>query len=617
MIFENCVRRGVFPDKWKMSNVCPVHKKDEKNLNENYRPISLLPILGKVFEKVLFDTLYEYIMQHKFLTPCQSGFIKGDSCVNQLLSIIHEIHKNLDANPSIDTIGVFLDMSKAFDKVWHKGLIMKLKSYGIQSNFLHLLENYLYNRKQRVTLNGITSSWKPVKSGVPQGSILGPILFLIFINDLPDDIICNPKLFADDVSLNAVMNEKNTSTNNIKVDLKALHAWSVKWKMVFNPDVKKPAEQVIFSNRNSTSYDTLSYSGIDLKPVASHKHLGFILDSKLDYTEHIDAKIAKANQGIGIIRRLFHYLPRKALLQIYNSHIRSHLDYCDILYHKPMYDDFNSSYYSERSRNDPTNTNYHFTNKIEKVQYNAALAITGCIRGTSREKLYSELGLTSLYDRRRCHRLHLFYKIKNNLTPSYLRQFVVESSQRLHNTRMIRQEVMSTRTLKFMYSFFPDVTKSWSNLSNLIKNAPSIEVFKKRLMEFFKVSPSLIFDVKNSDGLKYLTRLRVGLSHLHEHKFNHNFEDTPSPFCSCGTKQTENTEHFLLHCPSYLQIRRELFGKLREIVSFPTLISSSYTCILLLYGNNRYQPEVNKKILDLTISYILSSDRFSGPLISC
>ena len=155
---------------------------------------------------------------------------------NQLLSITHEIHKNLDANPSIDTIGIFLDMSKAFDKVWLKGLICKLQSYGIQSNLLSLLKNYLSDRTQRVILNGVTYSWKPIKSGVPQGSILGPLLFLIFINDLVDNLACNPKLFADDVSLNAVMHDKNIGTKNLRDDLAALHTWSTNWKMVFNPD---------------------------------------------------------------------------------------------------------------------------------------------------------------------------------------------------------------------------------------------------------------------------------------------------------------------------------------------------------------------------------------------
>ena len=148
IIFKTCIHDGTFPDKWKMSNVCPIHKKDAKNRKENYRPISLLPILSKIFEKVIFDSLYDYFIHNDLLTPCQSGFIKGDSCVNQLLAITHEIHKNLDANPSIDTVGIFLDMSKAFDKVWHNGLICKLQSYGVHSNLLLLLKKYLSNRKQ-------------------------------------------------------------------------------------------------------------------------------------------------------------------------------------------------------------------------------------------------------------------------------------------------------------------------------------------------------------------------------------------------------------------------------------------------------------------------------------
>ena len=137
-------------------------------------------------------------------------------------------------------------MSKDFDKVLHEGLIFKLRSYGIESKLLLLFENYLHNRKQRVILNGVTSTWKPVQSGVPQGSVLGPLLFLIFINDLPENIVCQPKLFADDVSLNAVMIDHDEATGNLNADLKLIYEWSIKWKMVFNPDVNKPAEEIVF-----------------------------------------------------------------------------------------------------------------------------------------------------------------------------------------------------------------------------------------------------------------------------------------------------------------------------------------------------------------------------------
>ena len=226
---------------------------------------------------------------------------------------------NLDANPSLDTKGIFLDMSKAFDKVWHEGLIYKLRTYGVQSKLLDLLKNYLNNRKQRVIINGTGSSWKPIKSGVPQGSVLGPLLFLVFINDLPDNLICNPKLFADDVSLNAVMSHYTNSTENIENDLKLIHDWSVKWKMVFNPDITKPAEEVLFTNRISTIYSPISSDDIAIKYVDDHKHLGLVLDSKLIFNKHIDEKISIANRGIGIIRRLYHYLPRKTPIQIYKS----------------------------------------------------------------------------------------------------------------------------------------------------------------------------------------------------------------------------------------------------------------------------------------------------------
>ena len=171
-----------------------------------------------------------------------------------------------------------------------------------------------------------------------------------------------------------------------------------------------------------------------------------------------------------MIRRLYTYLSRKALLQVYKSFLRPHLDYCGVIYHSSTYDGFFYRNYNserartdpvntERARTDPVNTNFHFINKIEAVQYNAALAITGSVRGSSREKLYCELGLTSLYDRRRFHGLSLLYKIVNNLTLDYLRQYIRNSVGKLREISINRDEVFSTGTLKFRYSFFPDTSK--------------------------------------------------------------------------------------------------------------------------------------------------------------
>ena len=171
--------------------------------------------------------------------------------------------------------------------------------------------------------------------------------------------------------------------------------------MFFNPDAKKPAKEIRFTNCNYTLYDTIFFAEHDIMAVSNHKHLG--LNNKLTSSKHIDDKIKKPNTGIVIIRRVYNYSPRNALLQVYKSFLRPHLDYCDVIYHKPIYDDFSKEYYSERAPTDPMKINAQFTNELEPVQYNSALAITGCVRGTSKEKLYIELGLSSLCDRRQFH----------------------------------------------------------------------------------------------------------------------------------------------------------------------------------------------------------------------
>ena len=154
-----------------------------------------------MFERVIYNSLFNYFQSNRLFTPSQSGFLPGDSCIAQILSIIHEIQTTFDENLTVDVREVFLLLSKAFDKVWHDGIIFKLEAYGAEGELLSLLKNYLENREQRVVLNGQTSERRKIMSGIPQGSVLGPLLFLIYINDLPDGINSLCKIFADDTSL--------------------------------------------------------------------------------------------------------------------------------------------------------------------------------------------------------------------------------------------------------------------------------------------------------------------------------------------------------------------------------------------------------------------------------
>ena len=201
-----------------------MHKKNDKQLVKNYRPISLLPIFGKIFEKIIFNKIYRFLLEERLLNPNQSGFRQSDSCINQLLAITHEIFEAFDCNPTLEVRSVFLDISKAFDKVWHEGLLFKLRSMGISDEFYNLLGNYLSDRFQMVILNGQTASWKPVVAGVPQGSILVPLLFLAYINDLPNGLKSNAKLFADDTSLFTIVKDKNESANTLNNDLLLRHS---------------------------------------------------------------------------------------------------------------------------------------------------------------------------------------------------------------------------------------------------------------------------------------------------------------------------------------------------------------------------------------------------------
>ena len=277
-------------------------------------------------------------------------------------SAVHDIYANFDQYPTLEMRANFLDISKAFDKVWHEGLLFKLECIGISGNLLSLLESFLSNGFQQVVLNGQCSSWSSVLARVPQGSILGPLLLLIYINDLPKSLQCTVKLFADDTSLFSTVYEPNISASQLESDMKKISHWTCKWKMNFNPDVSKQSQDVIFSRKTfKVSHPSITFNTVPVARTACQKHHGLHLNEKLNFHDHINAKTLKANEGTGIIKRFSNTLPRNSYLTIYKSFIRSHLDYCDIIYNQP--------------------NNKRFCTKIEHIQYNPTLAITCATKG--------------------------------------------------------------------------------------------------------------------------------------------------------------------------------------------------------------------------------------------
>ena len=425
-LFNYSLSQGIFPDVWKQANVSPLYKKDDPSLVCNYRPISLLSSIGKVMEKIIHKHMFNYFNDHSIITCLQSGFVPGDSTVNQLVDIYNTFCKALDNG--LEVRAVFCDISKAFDRVWHKGLIYKLKRAGINGLLLDWLSDYLTNRKQRVVIPGGRSDWQFIRAGVPQGSILGPLLFLLYINDIVTDIQSCVRLFADDTSLYIIVDNPISAAEMINTDLETIHRWAEKWLVKFNPS---KSESLLVSRKNNRNmHPPLIMNTVYINEVQHHKHLGVILSNDGTWHEHINLITSKAWQKIYVMRKLKFMLDRDSLNKIYISFVRPTLEYANIVW---------------------DNCTQYEANAIEKIQTEAARIVTGATRLVSLDMLSKETGWESLRDRRYKHKMCQFYKMTNDLTPTYLTSLVpstVEntSAYNLRDSQNIRESQLLITT---------------------------------------------------------------------------------------------------------------------------------------------------------------------------
>ena len=361
--------------------------------------------------------------------------------------------------------------------------------------------------------------------------MLGPLLFLVYINDLPNGIESTCKIFVDDTLLFSKVKDETSSDTQLNNDLNKISKSAFQGKMLFNPDPSNQAIEICFSHKpENKNYPSLIFNDTKVELATSQKHLGLILDSRLDFNEHIDYKINKCNKIIGIMKRLSLTLSRKTLLTICKSFVKPILDYADIIYDKPFHK--------------------NFKRKIEMVQYRAALVITGAIKGTSRDRLHQDFGLESLADRRWSRRLFFFHKITQGLLPSYLQTYHNAVSGGAYLTRSTTQNKIKpipAKTKVFENSFFPYCIKEWSKLNDKIRNIESINKFKVTILNFIRPKANSVFNIHDTNGIKLLSRLRLNFSHLNKHKFWHNFNDMVYPMCTCRL-EPETTLHYLLHC---------------------------------------------------------------------
>jgi hypothetical protein len=570
-LFNASLLRRKVPSTWKVAHVSAIFKKGDSSLPNNYRPISLLNTIEKVFERLIFKHLFNHLQANNFLTPVQSGFIPGDSTVNQLVFIYDTLCKALDNG--LEARVIFFDISKAFDKVWHKGILSKLKYAGVSGSLLEWFSNYLTNRRQRVVISNSKSSWGTLSAGVPQGSILGPLLFLIFINDIVLDLQSSVNLFADDTSLYIVIENPLVAAQQLQTDIQTITTWADNWLVTFNPS---KTESLIVSRKHNANHPSLYMLNQNIPEVNDHKHLGIILSNNCNWHSHIEYITEKAWKRVNIMRKLKYSLDRKSLEIIYTSFIRPILEYADVIWG-------NAFQYELES--------------LDKIQNECARIASGATRLVSIECLIQELNWETLEQRRYNHRLILFYKMHNNLTPDFLSSLIPDQTNTRYNLRNSDNTAgIYARTSLYYNSFLPSTIRDWNNLPTEVRNLPTLSSFKNFLTRNKKRTPKYYYSGNRKLQVLH-TRLRTKCSSLNYHLFLRNI--SPSPLCECG--QVESNYHFFFECYRYNLYRNELFINIQAF---------DINLDILLFGNPGLSDDDNSTIFSNVQSFIAKTKRF-------
>jgi hypothetical protein len=462
IIFQKSLDTGEIPSSWLRANITPLFKKGDRTSASNYRPVSLTCICSKLLEHIIHSSVMAHFEKYCILTEKQHGFRSKHSCESQLILTTHDLATCLNKKSQIDL--VIMDFAKAFDSVPHNRLLFKLKRYGIQTNTHTWISNFLKHREQRVVVGGEHSAWTEVVSGVPQGTVLGPLLFLTYINDLPDNLHSSVRLFADDCVLyHEIQNELDS--NELQEDLNTLGKWEENWQLCFNP-----AKCFVMRLTHARSPKRFEYKLGEnvLSETDCHPYLGVHITNKLTWNKHIQQTTSKANRTLGFIKRNLHSCPKQTKESAYKTLVRPLVEYTSAVW-------------------DPHTKD--LTNQIEMIQRRAARFV--CNDYTSRSPgcvtdMLNSLEWESLANRRKIRRLTIFQQARLghlSLPTGNLLQPVQRQSRHLHKNAYNN---ISTNKDCMKFSFFPRTVLDWNSLPEPITNIQSIPQFKEAVSSNLK-----------------------------------------------------------------------------------------------------------------------------------